>query len=419
MKFDDMVLISIDDHVIEPPDMFKNHVPTRWADRAPRVVHNENGTDQWIFEGGPLGAPMALNAVASWPHDEYGWDPVGYAELRPGTYDIHERVRDMNRNGVFQSMCFASMIGFSGRIFLDPPDKDISLVMLKAYNDWHVDEWCGTYPGRFIPLGNMPLWDANLAADEVHRLAAKGCRSVSFPEAPHVLGLPSFHTDYWDPMFKAMSDEGTVLNLHIGISQQAISLAKEVPVDHPTFIGPMVCGMLTATDLIWGPTLRKFPDLKIALSEGGVGWLQFFFERVDRHHRIQTWTKQDFGGKLPSEVLREHILACFISDPAGLRQRREIGIDRLAWECDYPHSDGSWPNSPEELWAEFKDTGCTDEEIDKITHQNVSRFYDFDPFDLISKENATVKALRALSPDVDVAETSREEYRRRSELAAH
>jgi predicted TIM-barrel fold metal-dependent hydrolase len=324
----------------------------------------------------------------------------------------------MNRNGVFQSMCFATMAGTSARVFLEPADRDISLVMLQAYNDWHVDEWCGTYKGRFIPLGNLPLWDAELAAREVRRLASKGCRAISFPEAPHVLGLPSFHTDYWDPMLAAISDVGAVLCLHIGVSQRAISLAKEAPVDHPTFIGPMVCGMLTATDLIWGPTLRKFPALKVAFSEAGVGWISFFLERVDRHHRIQTWTKQNFGGKLPSEVLREHMLACFISDPTGLRDRHQIGVDLLAWESDYPHSDSSWPNSPEDLWGEFQATGCTDEEINKISYQNVARFFDFDPFAVINKDQAAVGALRALARDVDVSETPRAEYRRRYEVAA-
>jgi predicted TIM-barrel fold metal-dependent hydrolase len=419
MNIDDMILISIDDHVIEPPDLFKNHVPARYADRAPRVVHQEDGTDKWVFEGEVLSAPMGLNAVASWPHDEYGWDPVGYGEIRPGAYDIHERIRDMNVNGVFQSMCFPTMAGTNARVFMEPDDRDISLVMLQAYNDWHIEEWCGTYPGRFVPMGVLPLWDPELAAKEVRRLASKGCRSISFPEAPHALGLPSFHNNHWDPVLGAMADEGTVLCLHIGISQRLITLADEVPIDHPTFLGPMVCGMLTATDLLWGPTLRRFPTLKVALSEGGIGWLSFFFDRVDRHHRIQTWTKQDFGGKRPSDVLREHILACFISDKTGLRDRHEIGVDLLAWEADYPHSDGSWPFSPEEVMTEFRETGCTDEEIEKITYRNVGRFFDYDPFAIIPKAQATVGALRAQAAEVDVSETPRSEYRRRYEAAQH
>ena len=414
MHTDDMILISIDDHVIEPPDLFEGHVPERYRDAAPRVVHNENGTDVWVFQGEPVGAPMGLNAVASWPHEEYGWDPCGFAEIRPGAYDIHERVRDMNVNGVFQSMCFPTMAGFSARIFLDPPDRDLSLIMLKAYNDWHIDEWCGTYPGRFIPLGVVPLWDPVAGAEEVRRLAARGCRAISLPEAPHALGLPSFQTDHWDPLLAAMSVVGSVLCLHIGISHSTISLADGVPSDHRTILGQLVGSMLTATDILWGPLLRKFPSLKIALSEGGIGWMPFFFERIDRHQRIQSaWTKQDFGNKQPSDVLKSHILACFISDPAGLRLREQIGTDLIAWECDYPHSDSTWPRSPEDLMGEFVATGCTDDEIAKMTHRNVQRFFDYDAFSVIPREGASVGALRALAKDVDTRTTSRAEYRSR------
>ena len=163
------------------------------------------------------------------------------------------------------------MAGFSAKIFLDPPDRDLSLIMLKAYNDWHIDDWCGAYPGRFIPLGVVPLWDPIAAAEEVRRLATRGCRAISLPEAPHALGLPSFQSDHWDPVLRAMSDVGSVLCLHIGISHSTISLAEGVPDDHRTILGPMVGSMLTATDILWGPLMRKFPALKIALSEGGSG----------------------------------------------------------------------------------------------------------------------------------------------------
>jgi hypothetical protein len=160
--------------------------------------------------------------------------------------------------------------------------------------------------------------------------------------------------------------------------------------------------------------MRRFPSLKIALSEGGIGWMPFFFERIDRHQRIQgAWTKQDFGGRQPSEVMKDQILACFISDPAGLRQRDQIGTDLIAWECDYPHSDSTWPRSPEDLMGEFVAAGCSDEEIEKFTFRNVQRFFDHDAFSVIPRERATVAALRALAKDVDTKTTSRAEYRSR------
>jgi hypothetical protein len=176
---------------------------------------------------------------------------------------------------------------------------------------------------------------------------------------------------------------------------------------------------ITAQDLLFGPTLRRFPDLKVALSEGGIGWIPFYFDRVDRHFKNQAWLhgEDDFGGKLPSEVFRDHILACYITDPSGLRLRDRIGVDSIAWECDYPHTDTTWPESPEFTWDELRGTGCTDEEVHKITWENACRFFDWDPFAHTAKEQATVGALRALAGNVDTSRMPRAEWRKRNEAA--
>ena len=291
-------------------------------------------------------------------------------------------------------------------------------MMLQAYNDWVIDEWCAAYPGRFIPQGIVPMWDIDLAVAEVHRVGKKGCRSISFLETPHVQGFPSFLSGHWDPMMQAMCDENIVLSLHIGAGFDVIKRAPEAPVDHLMVLACQISA-ITAQDLLFGPTLRQFPDLKVALSEGGIGWIPFYFDRVDRHYENQAWLNDgdDFGGKQPSEVFREHILACYITDPSGLALRDRIGIDIIAWECDYPHTDTTWPESPEFAWKEFQDAGCDAEEIDKITWQNACRFFGWDPFQHTPKEQASVGALRALADDVDVTRMSREEWRKRNEAA--
>jgi hypothetical protein len=138
-------------------------------------------------------------------------------------------------------------------------------------------------------------------------------------------------------------------------------------------------------------------------------------DRIDRHYLNQRHTGQDFGDKMPSQLLREQTLACFITDPTSLKLAHEIGIDMLAFETDYPHSDSLWPDAPEFLLKECQDAGLTDDEIDKITYKNVARFCSYDPFAVIPKEQATVGALRAQSPGVDISVVSRKEYRARYE----
>jgi len=178
-KAEDLILVSVDDHVVEPPTLFDNHLPEKWKEFAPKSVRKDNGIDVWVYEGSEI-PNIGLNAVAGRPPEEYNIEPTSYDMIRDGCYDIHERVNDMNRNGLLGSMCFPSFVQFCGQLFSRSKDLDMGLNMLRAYNDWHIDEWCGTYPGRFIPLSIPPIWDPQLMADEVHRVAKKGCHAVTF-----------------------------------------------------------------------------------------------------------------------------------------------------------------------------------------------------------------------------------------------
>ena len=402
MNVEDMIFISVDDHVVEPPHLFDGRLPARYADRAPRVVRTDEGNDVWTFEGAQI-PNIGLNAVAGRPKEEYGVNPTAFDEMRPGCYDVHERVKDMSAGGVLATMNFPSFPSFSGRLFLNTKDKDLALAVVQAYNDWHIDEWCGSYPGRFIPMALPVLWDPELCAQEVRRVAAKGCHSLTFTENPATLGLPSFHDDHWDPLWRALVDEGTILNIHLGSSGQLAVTAPNAPMDVMITLQPMnICA--AAADLVWSRVFKEFPALKVALSEGGTGWIPYFLDRLDRTYDMHhLWTGQDFGDRRPSDVFREHILTCFIADPIGLSLRHEIGIDNICWEQDYPHSDSSWPHAPEELHRVAARYGVPDEDLNKITHENAMRWYRFDPFAHRQRERCTVGALRAEVAGHDVS----------------
>lgn len=408
----DMILVSIDDHVVEPRDMFERHVPERWRKEAPRAVMHDNGIERWHFQGYESGS-MGLNAVVGWPKEQWGMDPTTYAEMRPGAYDVAERVRDMDRNGILASMCFPSFVGFSGGFFQRSPDKELALVMTEAYNDWHIDEWAGSHPGRFIPLAIPPVWDPEDLAAEVRRVAKKGCHAMTMPELPHLQGLPSYHDpDYWAPFFRAACDEQVVMCLHIGQGFSAINGAPDAPIDNLIILATQVSA-LAAQDLLWGPAFRNYPELKVAWSEAGIGWIPFYLDRCDRHYANQRWLGHDFGGKLPSDIFREHSLACYVTDPTALKVRDDIGLDIIAWECDYPHSDSIFPDAAEFVHAELTVAGCTDEEIHRITWENSCRFFGWDPFRDLPRDQATVAALRRRSPDVDTTVRPKEEWRAR------
>jgi len=392
---DDLILVSVDDHVVEPPDLFEGRLEARFADRAPKVVRKDDGSDQWVYEGTDI-PNVGLNAVSGRPPEEYGVEPTSFAEIREGAYDIDKRIDDMDANGVLASLNFPSFPQFCGQIFNNVEDKELGIAVLRAYNDWHVDEWAGAHPGRIIPLGLVPYWDPQLMAAEVRRLAAKGCTAITWSENPEKLGHPSFHNAHWDPFWQAIEETGVVVCLHIGSSGQVVITSMEAPITTMLTLQPVNL-LQTAADLLWSPVMTRFPKVRFALSEGGIGWIPYFLERADyvyRNHKV--WTGSDFGdGKLPSDIFRERFITCFIDDSFGLRNRADIGIDSICWEADYPHSDSTWPNSPERVFSSMTAAGLSDAEMHAVTHQNALRHFRFDAFAHRPAAEATVGALRA------------------------
>ena len=230
--------------------------------------------------------------------------------------------------------------------------------------------------------------------------------------------MPDFASGYWDPVFKAINEHGIVASLHIAGGFSLLQRPENARPDDTITLAPLISA-ITGTDLMLSGLFRRFPDTKIAMSEGGLAWIFGWLDRMDRHIVNQAWTGLDTlpPGMTPTDVWRKNFLACFITDKSALRLRDRIGVDTISWECDYPHSDSTWPYSPEVLLQELEGADCTDEEIEKITWQNVARFFNWDPFAHTPREQATVGALRALAKDVDVSETSKAEYRRRYEEA--
>jgi predicted TIM-barrel fold metal-dependent hydrolase len=396
---EELTLVSVDDHICEPAGMFDAHVPDRYRDLAPRVVDEPDGSQQWYY-GEIRGRNLGLNAVAGKSPEFFNVDPLRYEHMRPGCYDVHERVRDMSAGGQLAGLNFPNWTGFSGQVLNQGPDRDANLVMIKAYNDWHVDEWCGAYPERFIPCGILPLFDVHEAAREVHRLATKGCHAVTFSENPAGLGMPSIHTDEWDPLFAACCETATVLCCHVGSSSKSASTSPDAPAPVPMNLSS-VMAIYTLGDLLWASFWHRFPQLRFALTEGDIGWIPYFLWRaehtLDRHNG---WMRHERPqGLSPTELFRERILCCFIADRIGVKLLDELNVDNVCWESDYPHSDSSWPNAPERCAELFR--GLDEKVVAGITHRNAMRHYQFDPFARRPPERCTAGALRAEAPDVD------------------
>ena len=401
MDKNDLILISVDDHIAEPADMFDAHVPAKYKDAAPRVLVEPDGVQQWYY-GSLRGRNMGLNAVAGKPPEMFNIDATSYDEMRPGCFNVDERVRDMNAGGQLAGLNFPNWTGFSGQVLNQGPDRETNLVMIRAYNDWHIDEWCGAHPGRFIPCGILPLFDVEEAAKEMRRIAAKGCHAVTFSENPEALNMPSIHSDYWYPLFRAACDTKTVLCCHIGSSSRAPMVSSDAPPSVGMSLSSMMSGF-TLLELIWATFWSDFPELRFSLTEGDIGWIPYFLwrsEHVLRRHSGWTQAKFPPGLSGPLDVFKRHVYTCFISDKVGPQLLDWFNADHIFWESDYPHSDTNWPFAPEDV---LETLGHLDDAtINMITHENAMAAYSFDPYKHIPKDLCRAGALREQGADVDV-----------------
>jgi predicted TIM-barrel fold metal-dependent hydrolase len=366
------VLISVDDHLVEPPDIFTSRVPANLRDRVPRVVEEDNGREYWLVDGA-LVENSCGNATAGFPEDEdIAIMPIRFDEIRSGTWNIADRVKDMDINGVWASVGFPSMVfGFAGQRVSALRDPKIGQVCVKAYNDWVLDEWAGPYPDRIIPAGITWFGDPELAAQEVYRTAARGMKAVNFSENPSKLGYPSINSGAWDPFLRACEETDTVINLHIGSSSEVIQPSPDSPIDTiVTLFG--VNAIIAATEWIFSAVCVRFPKLNIALSEGGIGWVPMLLDRLEyerRRPRSLSWN-QDIA---PADVLRRNFWFASFWDPSMWVLRDRIGIDHIMLEVDYPHVDGTWPNSQPLLSEQL--AGLPPEDARKVAAENAARLY--------------------------------------------
>jgi predicted TIM-barrel fold metal-dependent hydrolase len=380
-------IVDVDAHVVEPPDVWTSRLPEKYRDVGPRIVYAPAGEiklvgSSYIEAPGTEGPDVAwwyyedrqtslkrYIAAAGIPADEVTLSGVTYEDMRPGCFKSAERVADMSINGVQAQMCFPNYPRFCGQLFLWGKDKELARLCVQAYNDWMVDEWCGDSDGRLIPLCIVPLWDVELAIAEVRRNAARGVKAIAFSELPSYLDLPSIHTGYWDPFFAACEETGTVLSMHIGSGTKTPKTSDDAP---EAVQGTIIFGNSAASlvDFLFSGVLHRFPNLKLLYAEAQIGWIPYVLERTDDvWHTHRGWAHgQDKCPELPSTYYYRQVYSCFFKDPVGVSVLDRVGVDNVLFETDYPHQDGTWPQSREAAALQFGH--LPQDQIDKIARGN-------------------------------------------------
>ena len=395
-------VISVDDHVVEPPTVWSERLPASMRDSGPRVVQDTCETiiepnaksaryikggdgprvDWWMYEDVLRPIPQVM-ACVGFPPESLTLAPIPYADMRPGCYDREARLADMDINQTERSLCFPSFPRFAGQLFLQGRDRALALASVRAYNDWMIDEWCGPSGGRLIPLCLVPLWDPVLAAAEVRRNAARDCHAVAFTELPGNLGLPSIHDPgrHWDPFLTACDETRTTINMHIGSGSKMPNTSDDAPSGVGIALTSLNAYMAMADWLLSG-ALARFPALKIAFSESQVGWMPFLMARVDQVFlKSRAWAGLDPAiTELPSSYVPGRVYGCFFDDMVGVDARHEIGIGQLVFETDYPHQDSTWPHTAA-LVADIA-ARVGPGELERLVRTNAIEMLHLDPTDL-------------------------------------
>src|SRR5262245_14002264 len=445
-------MISVDDHLIEPPDVWVDRLPAKYRDRGPRWITDDRG-EAWLVEDS-IRVPVsgAVTAGAWWPPQGRpdAFKPLAWSEVPASCYDPQAREEAMNTDRVLAAVMFPNLPGFAGSLFQRLDDKELALLCIQAYNDWLLDEFASAIPGRLIGLALIPMWDGKLAADEATRAIGKGARAVSFSMAPHQIGFPPIHEEHWDALYAVMNEANLPLCTHLGTGmggeeQMAkidfskmgeIMQARNNPeklqallADDPdlariaegmgfgatsgrrtprpaNLVLLQLAGQTCLIEWINSGNFDRFPNLKVALSENGIGWIPAVLQTADWMQEmsanrvthafqpenevqltaegregakasIDTQASVALASRMPSEVFREHVYGCFIHDPVGLKLLDFIGADNVMIETDFPHNSTWWPHSMDKAqeW-------CLDLPHDvrhKVLRGNAERLFDFRP----------------------------------------
>ena len=391
-------MISVDDHVMEPKELWQEQLPASLRERGPRTVREkvklsfkgghygfernaEDGQwcDVWLFDD--LVTPTGLlHAPAGVPRDEQRNIPAVYEDFRDGTWDQTARLADMDLNHVDAAINYPNIFPrFAGQGFLERSDKELALTCLRIYNDWMIDDWCaGAGKGRLIPLTLVPLWDPALAAEEVRRCAAKGSYAIAFSENVAKLGQPSLYTGAWDVLWEACQETDTSVSMHIGSSSSMPTTSDDAPLaTSMSMYAQNAQGSLC--DWVFSGSLERFPDITIAYAESQVGWMPFQLERMDAVWRDGRGDVDNVK-TLPSEQVKGRVYGCVFDDLHGLINRDAVGTDHILWETDYPHSDGTFPHSRKIAHELFTAAGMNAQECRMVLRSNAVKAYGLDRF---------------------------------------
>jgi predicted TIM-barrel fold metal-dependent hydrolase len=382
---DDIKVIDTDTHVIEPYDLWTSRISTKkWGDLVPHVEWDEKAQeDAWYFGSTRIGSATNYAVAGSelYPPDH---KPT-LKECEPETWDGAERLRWMDRHGIYAQILYPNVAGFGTGRFLALNDPELMLACCRSYNDFLTD-FASIAPDRFIAVSALPFWDLEATISEMQRCAAMGHRGVIFARETDYFGLPHLTHPHWDPFWAAAQDMELSINFHIAAgdrdelerSWEGMGRHARVSRSVMSFILGNAMGL---ADLIHAGIPHRYPTLNFVSVESGIGWIPYALHAMDWHWKNMGVHIEHPEYLLPSDYFKRQFYGCFwFEDVTALQAIDILGPDNFLFETDFPHSAGLAPGpasmavSPREhIVANF--SGLPESSLRKILHDNAAKLY--------------------------------------------
>jgi predicted TIM-barrel fold metal-dependent hydrolase len=364
-------VLSADDHLQEPKDLWQDRLPTRLRDRAPRLVRLPDGSDAFEIAGQPARKLDILVSAGQTKEEKSRGRAVTWDDIRPGFYEPAARLADMAVDGVGATVLYPNVFLdlVMNQITLDP---DVYRPAIEVYND-HMAEFCAHDPARLLGAGIVPTDSPESGVREIERLATlPGIRGALLPIEP--TAGPDWHAEEWDPLFRAAAAAGLVLSIHSGknrgLPRRGELAARRGGMATYMHIGPLSTAE-TFAQIMWAGQFDRNPDLRMVSVEGGIGWVAFWkWRATDVCERHGGWLGLTTS---PAEWIGRNLFFTFEQDPAGIATLDLIGVDAVMWAADYPHTATTWPHSLQAIEHEFG--GLPDDARARIVGGNMARLY--------------------------------------------
>ena len=318
-----------------------------------------------MLEGVADPITFGMNACAGLaPEEMHAW--ARFADIRRGGYDPAARLIEMGADGVDAEVLYPTPRLSQAIVAND--DADFHLACVRAYNDW-LSEYVAYTPERFGGLAMLPNRGVEDAATEVARVAERpGIRGVVMGCYPN--GTLEVSRDD-DKVFGGLAEAGLPLSIHVSLNQ-AMPSAHRSPL--PGY-GRFFDAPNRIVQLIFAGVFDRFPELQLVVAEVDCGWVPYFKEQIDNNYRRLAATSSFTIADAPSAYVERNVAFTFITDPFGVRNRHEVGVENMLWSSDYPHISADWPNSWRSIQATF--SGVPADERAEILAGNAARLYRF------------------------------------------